>query len=64
MDLTRRNFVRSAAAIGTAAGLAPIVGRATAYAAEPVRWASLTPGFTVLVTEYIRYHKLDEKNAF
>lgn len=64
MGLTRRNFVQSAAAIGAVAGFAPVIGRTAAYASEPVRWASLTPGFTVLVTEYIRYHKLDEKNGF
>ncbi len=63
INLTRRNFVRSAAML-SAAGLAPVLGRTAAYASEPVRWASLTPGFTVLVTEYIRYHKLDEKNGF
>lgn len=64
MELTRRSFVRSAAAISAVAGLSPVIGRTVAYASEPVRWASLTPGFTVLVTEYIRYHKLDEKNGF
>lgn len=64
MNLTRRNFVRTAATIGATAGLAPIIGRTSASAAEAVRWASLTPGFTVLVTEYIRYHKLDQKNGF
>ncbi len=64
MNLTRRDFVRTAATIGATAGLAPIIGRTSASAAEAVRWASLTPGFTVLVTEYIRYHKLDQKNGF
>jgi len=64
MSLTRRSFVQSAAAISAVTGLAPVIGRTAAHASEPVRWASLTPGFTVLVTEYIRYHKLDEKNGF
>jgi len=29
-----------------------------------VRWAALAPGFTVLVTEYIRHHELDRANGF
>ena len=64
ITLTRRNLVGSAATLVAAAGLAPIGGRGVAHATGPVRSASLTPGFTVLVTEYIRYHKLDEKNGF
>lgn len=63
IDLNRRNFVCSAATLAVTAGLTPFINRTTAYALEPVRWASLTPGFTVLVTEFIRYHKLDEKNG-
>ncbi len=64
IKLSRRDLMRSAVMLGAGAGLAPVFGRAAAYASEPVRWASLTPGFTVLVTEYIRYHKLDVKNGF
>jgi len=60
--LNRRGFLQ--AGIGAAAALPALTANpATAQAAQ-VRWASLTPGFTVLVTEFIRYHKLDQKNGF
>lgn len=64
MKLSRRSFMQSTVAAVGAAGFAPLAGGSAALAAEPVRWSSLTPGFTILITEYIRYHKLDEKNGF
>lgn len=60
---TRRQLLRSAAAAGVAAML-PAIRTPRVFANDPVKWASLTPGFTVLVTEYIRHHKLDERNGF
>lgn len=62
-NATRRQFLHSAAALGVATAL-PMVRTPLAFANDPVKWASLTPGFTVLVTEFIRHHKLDEKNGF
>src|SRR3974377_236716 len=38
--------------------------RVGAAAAGAGRCASLPPGFPVLLTEYIRYHELDEKHGF
>lgn len=62
--LSRRDFMLGGAAALTAATLPSIsIPRAMA-AVGPVQWASLTPGFTVLLTEYIRHHKLDQKNGF
>jgi NitT/TauT family transport system substrate-binding protein len=57
--LSRRTLLRGGAALAGAGLL-----RVRVAAAADVRWASLTPGFTVLLTEYIRYHKLDEKHGF
>ncbi|HYD69013.1 twin-arginine translocation signal domain-containing protein [Azospirillum sp.] len=62
---SRRQFLKggTAVAAGAAAGVLSPFG-SFAAAPAPVRWASLMPGFTVLVTEFIRHHKLDEKNGF
>ncbi|MGE0338709.1 MAG: ABC transporter substrate-binding protein [Xanthobacteraceae bacterium] len=62
-DTSRRKFLKSALLTGAAAAL-PSSFASRALANDPVKWASLTPGFTVLVTEYIRHHKLDQKNGF
>jgi len=62
-ELNRRNFLY--AGLGAAAGTLPLTPHDAALAqGGSARWASLTPGFTVLVTEFIRYHKLDQKNGF
>lgn len=62
---TRRDVLRAGLAGAAAATAGPLALRIpSALAADPVRWASLQPGFTVLLTEFIRYHKLDEKNGF
>lgn len=61
--LGRRAFLQGAAMIGAGLLAAP-AGVRNAFADDGVRWASLQPGFTVLVTEYIRNKKLDEKNGF
>lgn len=60
---TRRDILKSALYAGAASAL-PFSLASRALAADPVKWASLTPGFTVLVTEFVRHHKLDEKNGF
>ncbi|KAB2912323.1 MAG: twin-arginine translocation pathway signal protein [Hyphomicrobiaceae bacterium] len=62
LGLSRRCVLGGGAA--ALAGLAASALRIPAAAAADVRWASLTPGFTVLMTEYIRHFKLDEKNGF
>lgn len=64
MHTNRRDLLKSALAAGAAAAALPASAFSQAFAQEAVRWASLTPGFTVLVTEFIRHHKLDEKNGF
>lgn len=62
MTMNRRDVL--SAGLGAALAL-PAASRGWAAAeATNVRWASLTPGFTVLVTEFVRYHKLDQKNGF
>jgi NitT/TauT family transport system substrate-binding protein len=64
IDLSRRTLLQGGAALAAGAVVSPF-GTTGAFAKdEAVTWASLTPGFTVLITEYIRYHKLDEKNGF
>lgn len=63
-DLNRRRVLQGGAAALTGAFASGLGLRSAAAAATDVRWASLTPGFTVLMTEYIRHHKLDEKNGF
>lgn len=64
MHTTRRRFLQSGMAAGAFAAALPFPGISRAQSNEPVKWASLQPGFTVLVTEYIRHHKLDKKNGF
>lgn len=62
--IDRRRFLGGSLGLAAVAAT-PGLGLSPAFAAgEPVKWASLQPGFTVLVTEFIRYHKLDEKNGF
>lgn len=62
--ITRRRFLGTAAAGGVAAaaglgfGLRPAWGAST-----PVTWGNLTPGFTILITQYMQAKKLDEKNG-
>ena len=60
----RRSFLQGAAGFA-AAGL-PLIGGARNALAQsaPISWPMLTPGFTVLLVEFIQYHKLDEKNGF
>ncbi|WP_018699309.1 ABC transporter substrate-binding protein [Amorphus coralli] len=62
--INRRHFLGGSLGLAAAATV-PGIGLSPALAAgEPVSWASLQPGFTVLITEFIRHHKLDEKNGF
>lgn len=61
--IDRRTFLQGTA-VATVTALAGPAAIRSAAAAERVRWASLQPGFTVLVTGYIRSKKLDEKNGF
>lgn len=61
--ISRRRFLRTATAGGIAAaglGLGLPVARA---AGMPASWANLTPGFTLLITQYMQAKKLDEKNG-
>ncbi len=58
LGLSRRFIIRGGAAALT--GVAASALRFPVAASTDVRWASLTPGFTVLMTEYIRHFRLDE----
>lgn len=60
---SRRDVLKTAL-YGGAAAMLPASLAMPAKAADPVSWALLTPGFSVLLTEIIRHHKLDEKNGF
>ena len=64
LDLDRRRLLQSGGAALTGAFASGFGLRPALAAATDVRWASLTPGFPVLMTEYIRHHKLDAKNGF
>jgi len=60
--ISRRRFLRTAAAGGVAAAAG--LGLRTAWAANTeVSWGNLTPGFTILITQYMAAKKLDEKNG-
>jgi uncharacterized membrane protein len=60
-ELNRRNFLY--AGLGAAAGSLPLISYNAALAqGANARWASFTPGFMLLLTEFVRYHKLDQKN--
>ena len=60
--ISRRRFLRAAGGIAAAAGLG--AGLRSAWAAGvPASWGNLTPGFTILVTQYMLAKKLDEKNG-
>src|ERR1035437_6812521 len=62
--IARRRFLRTAAAGGVAATTGLGFGLRLASAANPhATWANLSPGFTILVTEYMLPKKLDEKNG-
>jgi NitT/TauT family transport system substrate-binding protein len=62
--ISRRQFLRAAAAGGVAATAGFGLGMDSAFAAgTPASWANLSPGFTILVTEYMLAKKLDEKNG-
>lgn len=61
-NLNRRTLLQAgSAALGSVAlgGAVPSLAQG-----KSVRWASLAPGFTVLITEYIRHHALDQANGF
>lgn len=60
---TRRDVLKSAL-VGGAAAVLPSSLALPAKAADPVKWAMLTPGLSVVLTEVIRHYKLDEKNGF
>jgi NitT/TauT family transport system substrate-binding protein len=63
--VSRRRLLKAGMAAAASAAVGPVLlAPAGARAADPIRWASLTPGFTMLVTEYIRHHRMDEKNGF
>jgi len=62
-NISRRSVLSlaSAAAVGAALpfGAQPVFAQSNG-----VRWASLAPGFTVLITQYIRHFELDKANGF
>ncbi len=62
IEINRRRFLQAT----TLAAAAVPFGRTVPSLAQEasVRWAALAPGFTVLVTEYIRHHELDRANGF
>jgi NitT/TauT family transport system substrate-binding protein len=63
-DVNRRSFLKATSAQGIALGLAgaglSLPPFALAESDDP-RWANLTPGFTVLVTEYMLAKGIDKK---
>lgn len=65
-DSNRRLFLHAATAQGIALGMAG-AGLATPQIASAqatdLRWANLTPGFTILMTEYITAKGLDKKHG-
>ncbi len=61
---SRRRFLQTAAAGGLAAATGMGAGIRAARAANvQASWANLAPGFTILITQYMRAKKLDEKNG-
>lgn len=61
--ISRRGILQGAGGLAAAGALSGI-GRPLLAQEAQVRWAELTPGFTVLVTHFIRHHRLDEANGF
>ncbi len=59
---SRRRFLRAATAGGIAAATGLGVRPAMA-ASVPASWGNLSPGFTILITQYMAAKKLDEKNG-
>jgi NitT/TauT family transport system substrate-binding protein len=61
-DDQRRRFLKAAAAQGLALGAGSFGLHSLAQAAESnLKWANLTPGFTILVTEYMLAKGIDRK---
>lgn len=60
--LNRRGFLQASGLAVASASIGNIMPSMAQGSA--VRWAALAPGFTVLVTEYIRHHELDRANGF
>jgi NitT/TauT family transport system substrate-binding protein len=62
----RRLFLKAMASQGLALGVAStsIWSRQVFAQGNVLKWANLTPGFTLLITRYIQEKKLDEKNGF
>lgn len=66
MGVSRRDFLRgtaASAAMGAAAGGLGLHMPMARAAGIQASWANLSPGFTILVTEYMAAKKLDEKNG-
>jgi NitT/TauT family transport system substrate-binding protein len=63
-DVQRRRLMKAAAAHGLALG-AGSLGLHTAAQAQTtnLKWANLTPGFTILVTEYMLAKGIDKKHG-
>lgn len=61
--ITRRRFLGTAAASGVAAAGLGFGLRSAWGANTQVSWANLSPGFTILITQYMLAKKLDEKNG-
>jgi NitT/TauT family transport system substrate-binding protein len=62
--ISRRRFLRTATAGGVAAATGILFGLRSAWAAAAqASWANLSPGFTILITQYMLAKKLDEKNG-
>lgn len=65
-DLNRRQFLKMTAAQGAALGMAGtglwLPGQAAAQEGA-LRWANLSPGFTVMITEYMHAKGLDKKHG-
>lgn len=64
MGITRRQFLRTTAAGAAAGGLGLNLPQALAQGGGiKASWANLSPGFTILVSEYMAAKKFDEKNG-
>lgn len=62
--ISRRRFLRNASLGGVAAASAlGWLPRSARAALTPASWANLSPGFTILLTQYMQAKKLDEKNG-
>jgi NitT/TauT family transport system substrate-binding protein len=65
-DSSRRTFLKAAAVQGlglSLAGSALSIPQLAGAQGAPLKWASLVPGFTVMITEYIVAKGLDKKNG-